>query len=443
MIRLPESIDPHLIWIRNFPSDFLAAEIQEFIDICLTNTTATVVSITKTNSALVRFSTTLEPKHYIRELHQRPVKSCLLSVTYAKKLSASNSTSTVRSSGSSATADIKHNFSEFLKKLNATDLLFEQPPPPHLRYVYPKANRDILDAISIALETTPKLYTQVLHLMNRMNLEPPFIVGSKNLVWPSSKAETSIRYDLVLQDACTQTDRLNNLIGSDESELESETSDVELQTKVQSRKRRTVEKLQTNSKRIRSMLQSAQNGYTNKFNGHTMTATAIIEEAFEVGKSLIDRSIVINAPTELTPSEESAGLIVGSINLIQTHSELNSSDIVAESLERRLSVEQLHSHPLFKNYSPGEPSNKLYIKNLAKDVDEDDLRKIYSRFIKPGQSLDVRVMKTGRMKGQAFICFNDPYMDDESGYSSVEKALRETNGLIVKDKVIVVMYGKK
>lgn len=440
MNRLPESIDPHLIWIRNFPTDFLAEEVQEFIDICLVNTTAAVVSITNKNCALVRFSTILEPKHYIRELHQRPVKDRLLSVSYARKLTAINSTSAVRS-GSSSTTDVKQNFSDFLKKLNATDSLFEQPPPPHLRYVYPKANRDILDAISIALETTSKFYTQVLHLMNRMNLEPPFIVGSKNLVWPSSKTET-FRHELMLQDACTQTDRLTNLIGSDESELESEISDVELETKMQTRKRRVVEKM-PNSKRIRSMLQSVQNGYSNKLNGHTVTPTTIIAEAFEVSKSVIDRSIVINAPTELAPSDASVGLVVGSINVIQTHSERESTSIVADSLENRLSVEQLHSHPLFQNYSPGEPSNKLYLKNLAKDVDEEVLRGIYSRFVKPDQSLDIRVMKTGRMKGQAFVCFNDPYMDDESGYSSVEKALRQTNGLIVKDKVMVVMYGKK
>lgn len=439
MNRLPDFVDPYLIWIRNFPCDFLATEIQEFIDICLINTTATVVSITNQNAALIRFSTTLEPKYYIKELHQRPVKDRLLSVTYAKKLSASNSSSSIRS-GPSSTADIKHNFSEFLKKLNSTDSLFEQPPPPHLRYVYPKANRDILDAISIALETTPKLYTQVLHLMNRMNLEPPFVVGSKNLIWPSTKSE-AIRRELVLQDACTQTDRLSNkLIGSDESELESEASDVELQSKLQTRKRRTVKKM-PNPKRIRSMLQSVH--CANKVNGHTVTPTTFIEEAFEVSKNLTDRSIVINAPAVLAPCEESVGLIVGSINVIQTQPETSSSNIVSDPLENRLSVEQLHSHPLFQNYSPGEPSNKLYLKNLAKDVDEDDLRAIYSRFIKPGQSLDIRVMKTGRMKGQAFVCFNDPYMDEESGYSTVEKALRQTNGLIVKDKVIVVMYGKK
>lgn len=278
--------------------------------------------------------------------------------------------------------------------------------------------------------------------MNRMNLEPPFIVGSKNLVWPKepSKTETS-RPEIVLQDAYTQTDRyVDHLIGTDESELE---SDVDEHSEVPTRKRRIIEKM-SNSKRIRSMLQSVQNGYINKSNGYTPTATTIIEEAFEVNKSVIDRSIVIHAPTELTSSEGSVGTVIGSINIIQKDSVPSiPSSSTSDILDIRLSVDQLHSHPLFQNYNPGEPSNKLYIKNLAKDVDEDDLRKIYSRFTEPGQSLDIRVMKTGRMKGQAFVCFNDPYMDDESGYSTVEKALRQTNGLIVKDKVIVVMYGKK
>lgn len=442
MSSLPEFIDPHLIWIRNFPSDFLSTEIQEFIDICLVNTTATIVSITNKNCALVRFTTTLEPRHYIRELHQRPVKDRLLSVTYAKKLSQNTSTSAPVRNVPTSTADIKHNFSEFLKKLHATDLLFEQPPPPHLRYAYPKANRDILDAISIALETTPKLYTQVLHLMNRMNLEPPFIVGSKNLEWSSTSTKTNnSRLELVFQDAYSQTDgHSGGLIGTDESELE---SDIELDNKAVKRKRVIVDKV-SNSKRIRSMLQSVQNGYINKLNGHVTTGTTVIEEAFEVNKSVMDRSIVIHAPTELNPVAESISTVVGSISVVQNDgTKASLSNFDSDVLKNRIPFDQLQSHPLFQNYSPGEPSNKLYIKNLAKNVDEDDLRTIYSRFLTPGQSLDIRVMKTGRMKGQAFVCFNDSYMDDESGYATVEMALRQTNGLILKDKVIVVMFGKK
>lgn len=39
--------------------------------------------------------------------------------------------------------------------------------------------------------------------------------------------------------------------------------------------------------------------------------------------------------------------------------------------------------PVFKNYHPGKPSNRLYIKNLAKQVEEKDLHFIYRKYIIP------------------------------------------------------------
>lgn len=37
--------------------------------------------------------------------------------------------------------------------------------------------------------------------------------------------------------------------------------------------------------------------------------------------------------------------------------------------------------PVFKNYQPGAPSCRLYIKNLAKQVTVNDLDYIYRRFL--------------------------------------------------------------
>lgn len=39
--------------------------------------------------------------------------------------------------------------------------------------------------------------------------------------------------------------------------------------------------------------------------------------------------------------------------------------------------------PVFKNYHPGKPSNRLYIKNLTKQVEEKDLHFIYRKYIVP------------------------------------------------------------
>lgn len=48
------------------------------------------------------------------------------------------------------------------------------PAPPTLRYRYPPPTVEILYNIMNAIAAVPKLYTQVLHLMNKMNLPPPF-----------------------------------------------------------------------------------------------------------------------------------------------------------------------------------------------------------------------------------------------------------------------------
>lgn len=37
--------------------------------------------------------------------------------------------------------------------------------------------------------------------------------------------------------------------------------------------------------------------------------------------------------------------------------------------------------PVFKNYTPGEPTAKLYVKNLAKATTERDLKYIFGRYI--------------------------------------------------------------
>lgn len=45
---------------------------------------------------------------------------------------------------------------------------------PTLKYQYPPPNPDIIVNIMNAIVAVPKLYTQVIHLMNKMNLPPPF-----------------------------------------------------------------------------------------------------------------------------------------------------------------------------------------------------------------------------------------------------------------------------
>ncbi|KAI5554704.1 hypothetical protein POPTR_019G031700v4 [Populus trichocarpa] len=50
----------------------------------------------------------------------------------------------------------------------------DYPFPPHLEYAYPPPDGNILTNIVNALIAVPRFYTQVLHLMNKMNIPAPF-----------------------------------------------------------------------------------------------------------------------------------------------------------------------------------------------------------------------------------------------------------------------------
>lgn len=83
-----------------------------------------------------------------------------------------------------------------------------------------------------------------------------------------------------------------------------------------------------------------------------------------------------------------------------TSSELANNRISANGKDYYISNKTLHSikehvksfvHyiidqrllPVFKNYHPGKPSNRLYIKNLAKQVEENNLHFIYRKYLVP------------------------------------------------------------
>lgn len=59
--------------------------------------------------------------------------------------------------------------------------------------------------------------------------------------------------------------------------------------------------------------------------------------------------------------------------------------ITTEELEvNRISANDQRVLPVFKNYHPGKPSNRLYIKNLTKQVETKDLDYIYQRYVIAG-----------------------------------------------------------
>ncbi|XP_070135083.1 uncharacterized protein Snp isoform X3 [Drosophila bipectinata] len=230
--------------------------------------------------------------------------------------------------------------------------------------------------------------------MNRMNLEPPFQKRSPGLIAQSYEKEVA-----------TQTE---DLPSDPESELD---SDDGVEARQGKRQRlmlpETSEELRLKTfKRTRQMLQQAISHSNPSFSEKKTPAQA---PTFSAPR------IQLKLPESLNPKPPQ--------NQTET--------------EKRLSVSELQELPVYKNYQIGEPSNKLYIKNLDKSVDEQQLRKLYSKYT-PASQLEIKVMQQGRMKGQAFVTFLEGYRAD-----GIARALSETNGLVWKQKPMIVCYGKQ
>ncbi|KAH8299488.1 hypothetical protein KR044_001805 [Drosophila immigrans] len=302
----------------------------------------------------------------------------------ANKCTQASAAKSGNKNSSSSTSQPEIN--KYVQKLYASnnECDFLQPPPPYLRYAYPPINADILAAIGDTLLSDKRFYTQVLHLMNRMNLPAPFAPRTSGLRLQRQSQSQSV---------ATQTDVLAS---ESESELE---SDVEPNQQKQLKRPAVSLVPEQYRKRARQLLQQAAS--------QPIKAT-VIQEQTETHKAKIE----LKLPTVLPTADE-------------------------ELPTEHMPLEQLETLPVYKNYKRGEPSNKLYIKNLDKSITETQLRAIYARYA-PAESLEIKVMQQGRMKGQAFVTF----LQAESAVV-VAQALVETNGLLWQEKPMIVCYGKQ
>lgn len=316
----------------------------------------------------------------------------------AKTKTANKSTqATAALNGKDSKPPAQAEINKYVQKLYAcsNQFDFKQPPPPYLRYAYPPINADIMAGIGDALKSNERFYVQVLHLMNRMNLPPPFGPRPKGIIMLQQPQHT--------QTAATQTEKCQS---ETESELESE-DEVHKKQQQQQHKLKVKRPAEASvipeqyRKRARQILQA----------GKASAAATAIKETTE-------------SPTFAAPKIE-----------LKLPSTLPT---VSQLPEQRLTDEQLQELPIYKNYKLGDPSNKLYIKNLDKNVTEAQLRTLYARYA-PAESLDIKVMQQGRMKGQAFVEFKD----QAAVAAVVGQALAETNGLVWQQKPMIVCYGKQ
>nr|XP_002121929.1 RNA-binding protein 40 [Ciona intestinalis] len=458
----------NIVLVKHLPPELSLKEKQDLLKCFGANDVRVMSSKGQLrNAAFATFSDTKHASGAIKRLHQLEVLGYVLSAEHARtchKLQAMDEVETSVTSKPSVASE-----KEYTKPLKKCAHCKRLPPiaphfgieyytNPKLKYKYPEPNSDILLNICGALLTTPKLYTQVLHLMNKMNLFPPFttamippILQEKFSEIPRDQTKVSFDAQLDKHDPCDMSES--------ESEIESEENGKELDIPPPERVRKSKKRklpnqvLSTSPKRKLSMLKTVLSNQDNIDKVLLPKSTAFPEESEVSG---VRKTISMKVPlkinvlideTNTESSSEGFGKIIPSKNEAQEGNKVEGVEtnvvfdfITEKQLEDgRLSSKQRSDNSLFKGYKLGEPSCRLYVKNLPKKATDKDMKFIFGAFVDfsnedEAKMFDVRVMTQGRMKGQAFIGM--PSVD------SATKALQATNGYTLIGKPMIVMYAR-
>ncbi|XVF06518.1 hypothetical protein REPUB_Repub06bG0055300 [Reevesia pubescens] len=303
----------------------------------------------------------------------------------------------------------------------------DYPFPPHLEYAYPPPDGNILTNIVNALIAVPRFYTQVLHLMNKMNIPAPF-----RMALPTPPLPPSAPVPQPPPPPPDSTPAKPHLADASSSESEMESSDDEVK-----------EKGVRKSTRKRARREAIVGPAIDKSVAHEAVgvkpATLIPKEIPLIKKKNPVLQIKI-APKHI-PNEQKDG----NDDDKQISEEPNEEDsdakrfANADELEKgKLPPEEILSLPMFKNYTAGNPASVLYIKNLAKDVVPEDFYFIFGSLFgsvdAAKSGLNVKLMQEGRMRGQAFVTF--PLVD------LAHRALNLVNGYVFKGKPIIIQFGR-
>ncbi|XP_023577498.1 RNA-binding protein 40 isoform X3 [Octodon degus] len=304
-----------------------------------------------------------------------------------------------------------------------------------LKYMYPPPSSAILANIVNALASVPKFYVQVLHLMNKMNLPTPF----GPITAPPPMYEDYLPLHAPLPPASPQppaepplpegdeelSSQESEYKSSDEEDRQSSLHPVLLPSDVFDQPQ------PVGSKRIEFHISADMPNVFNKDSPK--------EQNYE------EKNCDLPA-TEVESSSVGFGKIFPKPNLNVTEETKEDSDempsecISRRELEKgRISREEMETLSVFRSYEPGEPNCRIYVKNLAKHVQEKDLKFIFGRYVDFSSEtqrimFDIRLMKEGRMKGQAFIGLPNE--------KAAAKALKEANGYVLFGKPMVVQFAR-
>jgi len=261
--------------------------------------------------------------------------------------------------------------------------------------------------------------------MNKMSLPCPMIADS-----------TKIHRTLSTISVACQTDEsvFSEVISMDTDEDESEIDDGEEEERVK-RHRRSV--LRTSNRQgIVPTIQIDTTVDVEKKKKPTIELKIpqkLDRQQMEVTESM-PTDITMHGFGRLEPTQSTIEII------LQEKEKLPPLPLIPleELVKNRLSEEQLRlidNGRLYRNYERGQPSQRLYIKNLdTKHVDERILHSIYDRYKKNSFQIDIRLMREGKLKGQAFVTFPNEDM--------ALHALNDTNGFILYEKPMIVQFAR-
>lgn len=351
--------------------------------------------------------------------------------------------------------DYKSKMENFAVKLHAlsSGLGLDYVLNPMLTYAYPPATPSVVANIAAMLLSVPKFYTQVLHLMNKMNLPAPF---GPPMPQPPMPPDAHVAGPGFVSNetplAAAETgDHESSL---EESEMESDEEDV---TSMRHLAQTVVpQKRKPNKQLRRPKLQKLLPAQPHL--EHGPKASDVFEAPAE--DKAAPKAIAINIhreadsedkPEQMTEAVEEGGFgIMAAVPKPVETAEATTGDdnydwdgtqflTTEEVRSGRISSEEMSKASVFRNYEPGDVASRLYIKNVAKAATVEDLFRIYGGYIDANSeqqrnAFDIRLMKEGRMKGQAFLTLADE--------SQADRARRHTNGYLLKGKPLVVQFAR-
>mmetsp|Transcript_34120 Transcript_34120/g.88055 ORF Transcript_34120/g.88055 Transcript_34120/m.88055 type:complete len:484 (+) Transcript_34120:102-1553(+) len=330
------------------------------------------------------------------------------------------------------------------------------PLNPSLHYLYPPPTPHILSNIAAALMASPRFYTQVLHLMNKMCLPPPFGPElAPNSPSPSCLFEGGYRIERGRAAAKDE----DSDEGKDEEEI-MQALDEEGKQKVRAalanlpaevgntgegvnrKKRKTVSVVLRKDKKKKKQSKKEGKGEGEEEGekeggvppSHQVKGN---EDGMEERAGVISTGSSTAAPPTSPPQSLSSKEEEGKSRGENKQENFGVSAVYLDA--NRLPPDEIASNAKFTSkYKQGDPSCVLYVRNLSKAVDEEDLLALFGRHYasaeEASKKLKIKHMKEGRMRGQAFIT-----------YPTVEEArvsLLDAHALVYKEKPLIVMFGK-